>query len=58
MFVPNTNMESRQPQHLENVNSQFLDDCSSEEKTLFQYISHYPEILGLSLVQRQLCKQQ
>jgi len=44
MFVPNnTNMEGRQLQHLENVNSdQFLDDCSSEEKTLFQYISHDP----------------
>ena len=61
MFLPNTNMEGRQPQHLENVNSrhdQFLYDCSSEERTLFQYISHYPETLDQSLVQSQLGKPQ
>ena len=54
-------MEGREPQHLENVNrrhGQFLHVCSSEEKHLLQYISQHPEILGHSLVQRQLGKQQ
>ena len=61
MVIPNTNMEGRQPQHLENVNSrqdQFLYDCSSEERTLFQYISHYTGMLDRSLVQSQLGKPQ
>ena len=54
-------MEDRQLQHVENVNS--IEDtsrygCSSEERTLFQYISHDPEIVGQSLVQSQLGRQQ
>ena len=62
MFVPNTNMEGRQPQHLQNVNSSRHDqsqyDCSSEERTLFQYIPQNSGILDQSLVQSQLGKPQ
>ena len=54
-------MEDRQLQHVENVNSiedTSCYDCSSEERTLFQYISHDPKIVGQSLVQSQLGRQQ
>ena len=59
MFI--SYMEGRQLQHLENVNSiedTSRYDCSSEERTLFQYISHYTGILSQSLVQKQLARQQ
>ena len=54
-------MEGRQLQHPENVNSgkdkpQF--DCSSEEKTHFQYIQHSLGVLDQSLVQNQHYGQQ
>ena len=49
-----TYMEDRQLQHLENVNMGQTYDCSSEEKTLFQYNSNNADVLGLSLVQMQL----
>ena len=62
MFIPYTNMEGRQPQHLENVNRSRHDqtqyDCSSEERTLFHYISHHPGELGQFLVQSYLGRQQ
>ena len=48
-----------QLQHLHDVYSydhRFHCDCSSEERTLFHHIAHYPEILDQSLVQRQLWK--
>ena len=54
-------MEGRQLQHLENENSgegKSQYGCSSEERTLFQYSSHDPEVQGQSLVQRQLGEQQ
>ena len=51
-------MEDRQLQHLQNVNMSQTYNCSSEEKTLFQYTSHHAEILGQFLVQMQLGRQQ
>ena len=48
----------RQLQHLENVNKSQIFDCSSEERTLFQYSLNDAEILGQSLVQMQLGRQQ
>ena len=53
-----TYMEDRQLQHLENVNMGQPYDCSSEERTLFQYIQNNAEVLGLFLVQMQLGRQQ
>ena len=56
-----TYMEGRQLQHHWNVNrseDKFHHDCSSEEKTLFQYISHHSGELDRSLVQNQLGRQQ
>ena len=53
-----TYMEDRQLQHHKNVDSRQFHDCSSEERTLFQYISNHPEILGQSLFQRQSGRQQ
>ena len=50
-----------QLQHPQNVHSyehQFHCDCSSEERTLYQYIAHYPGVLGQSLVQMQHRTQQ
>ena len=54
-------MEGRELQHHKNVNidkdkSQY--DCSSEERTRFQYRLHNSEVLGQFLVQRQLGGQQ
>ena len=54
-------MGGRQLQHHNNVHtgkdkSQY--DCSSEEKTHFQYISHHSGELDQSLVQRQHSGQQ
>ena len=46
-----TYMEGRQLQHPGNVNSRQPYDCSSEEKTHFQYIPHYSRIQGQFLVQ-------
>jgi len=54
-------MEGRQLQHHKNVNSgkdKSQYDCSSEERTHFQYISHHSVILGQSLVQRHVGRQQ
>ena len=48
----------RQLQHLQNVNMSQTYDCSSEERTLFQYSSNNAEILGQSLVQMQHSRQQ
>ena len=56
-----TYMEGRQLQHQKNVNSgkdRFHHDCSSEKKTLFQYIQHNSGELDQSLVQREHCGQQ
>ena len=53
-----TYMEDRQLQHPENVNKSQIYDCSSEERTLFQYSLNNAEILGQSLVQMQLGRQQ
>ena len=56
-----TYMEGRQLQHQKNVNSgkdKFHHDCSSEEKTLFQYIPHNSGVLDRSLVQREHSGQQ
>ena len=50
-----TYMEGRQLQHPKNVDRreyQSLDDCSSEERAHFQYISHNLGILDRSLVQK------
>ena len=47
-----TYMEGRQLQHPENVNRREYDDCSSEERAHFQYISHNLGILDQSLVQK------
>ena len=49
-----TYMEGTQLQHPHDAHScehQFLCGCISAEKTLFQCISHHPEILDHSLVQ-------
>ena len=50
-------------QHHYNVNRSegySLYDCSSEERILFRYISHFPEALGqsLELVQRRHIRRQ
>ena len=55
-------MEGRQLQHHHNMNSdedQTHCDCSSEERTLFRYISHYSGVLEqmFELVQRQKRRQ-
>ena len=54
-------MGGRQLQHHKNVNSgkdKSHYDCSSEERTLFQYIQHSLVVLGQSLVQSQPERQQ
>ena len=52
-------MEGRQLQHPQNLNSRQPYDCSSEEKTLFQYIQHNPAgELDHFLVQKQHYGQQ
>ena len=51
-------MEDRQPQHQKNVNRRQNYDCSSEEKTRFQYIPHYTGKLDQFLVQNQHNQQQ
>ena len=53
-----TYMEDRQLQYLENVNMSQTYNCSSEERTLFQYILHHIVVLGQSLVQMQHGRQQ
>ena len=54
-----TYTRGRQLQHPENVNRKdYHFDCSSEEKTLFQYISYHWGVLDQSLVQNQLGWQQ
>lgn len=53
-------MDGRQLQHHWNESRKSCqwDDCSLEERTLFQYILSYSGILGQSLAQRQLGEQQ
>ena len=54
-------MEGRQLQHQNNVNrseDKFHHDCSSEEKTHFQYIRQYSGELDHFLVQKQHYGQQ
>ena len=54
-----TYMGGRQLQHQKNVNRrEYHFDCSSEEKTHFQYIPHYSGELDQTLVQKQQKRQQ
>ena len=52
-------MGGRQLQHPDNLSrGRNHFDCSSEERTLCQYISHHSGVLDQSLVQNQLGRQQ